>query len=120
MRILWLLFDMLFKKRSESLTFVVEGASRKYLSRFVLEECKNVQGAVSVVFKLLQPSHFLISGHAGSNSLQDLNARTFVEEEEMFRRVRVQLKQVLHLGEEIWVGDMQEVFDPMGFEMVLL
>jgi hypothetical protein len=62
MRILWLLFNMLFKKRSECLTFVVEGASCKYLSRFVLEECKNVQGAVSVVFELLQPSHFLISG----------------------------------------------------------
>jgi hypothetical protein len=47
-----------------------------------------------------------------------LDSRTFVETESVFGRSEIDRDKMFHLGKEVRVGDLKEVFSEMGAQMM--
>ena len=75
----------------------------------VMEKGEHIQGPVTNVFELLETFAHRIGLQIRCQAFEDLNPRAFVEEKQVRGRVVVETDEVLHLGQEIGVGDVKKI-----------
>ena len=84
-----------------------------------IEKSEQVGCAISPIVKVLKSRLMSRCGQGGRDTVEGLNARAFIETVYILRRVGITSDDMLHLGEEIRIGDLQVVFAPMGSKGVL-
>jgi hypothetical protein len=84
-----------------------------------IKESEQIGCAVSPIVKVLKNRLLSRCGQGGRDTVEGLNARTFIETVEILWRVGITSDDMLHLGKEIRIGDLQVVFAPMGSQGML-
>jgi hypothetical protein len=84
-----------------------------------IEKSEQVGCAISAIVKVLKSRLMSRCGQGGCDTVERLNARAFIETIEILWRVGITSDDMLHLGKEIRIGDLQVVFAPMGSKGVL-
>jgi hypothetical protein len=79
-----------------------------------IEKSGQVGCAISPIVKVLKGTLMSCCGQGGRDTVEGLNARAFIETVEILRRIAITSDDMLHLGKEIRIGDLQVVFAPMG------
>ena len=109
---------MTFEHVEEGCGGVVAVALSIHPAVAVVEEGEDVHGAVADILELLKaPSRFLGAQIRGE-PFEDLYPGAFVEEEEVARGVPEQRQEMLHLGEEVRIRDVEEVARLVGEPVV--
>ena len=97
---------------------MVRGASPKYFSGSHSQKCHEIDSAVATVVK-----PFVVYGVAidcgGQRRIalfERLNSGTFVKTVEIFWLSLIEADEVFHLGEEVGIGDLKEVFSKVRLQ----
>lgn len=85
-----------------------------------IEEGQQIGDAVASVVEVAAPRLVGLGGQIRAEALQGLDAGAFVETEQVLWGVEVQRQQMVHLGEEVGIRDLQIVAPPMRTERVVL
>ena len=117
---LWGALDVAPKDLEERVAGVICMALDIHLAVGVVQKREQVQGAVTNVFEFLQSFSGRIGLHVGHEPRQHLDAGALIEEEQVGRWIHVQGDQVLHLGEEVRVGDVKKIPRQVRLELVAL
>ena len=86
----------------------------------LVQDGQQGNGSAALVLKLHQLRVVRAGGQAGSHSLDGLQARAFVQTEQMLGVPVVELKDMLHFGEELGVSYVKKVVGSMWLESVIL
>lgn len=109
-----------FEDLQERFDGVVRLTFECHFAAFVFEEGENVQRAVADVFELLKALLSDVGKQIGGQAFENLDTGTFIEEEQVRRRVEIQSEQMFHLRKEVGVSDVEEVGRQVGLELVVL
>jgi hypothetical protein len=112
--------DMAPEHRQECLGLVVRAALHEHVAVAMVKKGQYVQGAMADVLELLKALLHRLGLQVRGQALEDLDARTLVEEEQVGGRIVVEREEALHLGEEIRVGDLEKVARLMRFQPIAL
>jgi len=102
----------------EGIGFVISPALEVHLAVGVMEEGKHIQSPVTDILELLEPFAHPFGLQIRSQPLEDLDTRTLVKEEQVCRWIAIEADEVLHLGKELGIGDVQEVAGLVRFQTV--
>jgi len=105
---------------AERVPVMVGGALTVDLAGRRIQEGHQVGDAVATVVEVLEPVLVRRDRQIRRHALEGLDAGAFVEAEEIRRRVEIEVDDVLHLGEEVRVGDLEIVPAAMGSQGMLL
>ena len=84
-----------------------------------IEKSEQIGCSISAIVKVLKSMLMSRCGQGGRDAVEGLNARALIETIEILRRVGITSNDMLHLGKEIRIGNLQVVFAPMGSKGVL-
>mgnify|MGYP001602786199 CR=1 FL=1 len=99
---------------------VISVALQADLAIGVIKESEHIQGAFADVFEFFEALFHVVGLKIGREALEDLDSRTLIKEEQAARWVSIEGNEVLHFGEEVWIGDVKEVAGPVRFESIAL
>jgi len=115
------LIGMAPEYRQEGIGFVVSPALEVHLTIDVMKESEHIQSSVTDILELLEPFAHPIGLQIRRQSLENLDTRALVKEDQVRGRVAVEADEVFHLGKEVRIGDVKEVaglvrLQPVGLQ----
>ena len=111
---------MTFKNIEKGQCGVIGTTLDSDLSVRVMKEGEDIYGAVTDIFEFFEALPHGVGLQIGHQATQDLNAGAFVEKEQLFRWVMVEVDEVLHLWKEVGVCNMKEVVRQVWFQAMSL
>jgi hypothetical protein len=99
---------------------VVGMALEDHLAIGVMQEGEHVQGAITDVLEFLEALFHVVGLQIGREALEYLDAWALIKEEQSVGWIPVEVNEVLHLGEEVGVGDVKEVTGAVRLEPIAL
>ncbi len=108
--------NVTFENIKKSGSLVIAMAFGINLSCGVVEECKHIHSPVANVLEFFQPGLHFFGLQCGSEALEELDPRTLIKEEQVFRRIGEQEQKMFHLGKKVRIGNMQEIAGAVRFE----
>lgn len=106
--------------RQKGSGFVVGLTLNVHLAIDVMKEGEHIQGAMTDILEFLEPLAHRIGLQIRCQPLEDLDTRTLVKEDQVRWGSVIKADEVLHLGKEVGISDVQEIAGSVRLQSVAL